>query len=161
MNLSAYLFGAAAMLAATPALALDLEKSVEAKATPAKVWSTVGDFCAIAKWHPAVEACTPGTRDGAEIRTLTLAGGGGTLVEALVERDDAKMSYTYRILEGPLPVQNYTSTLSVSADDDGDASKIGWRGTFEAKGASDAEASKVIEGIYDAGLAALVAKSGS
>ena len=67
------------------------------------------------------------------------------------------MTYTYSILDGPLPVANYQSTLSVAAD--GDGSEIRWRGTFDAKGASDAEAEKVIAGIYESGIKALVEKT--
>lgn len=65
-------------------------------------------------------------------------------------------------MDGPLPVANYSSTLSVKADDDGGAG-IKWVGTFDAKGASDDEAKAVIEGIYDAGLNAILekAKAGS
>ena len=150
------LIGAAAVWAmASPAAALEVEAAVETTATPAAVWTRIGEFCEIARWHPAVEACSVKTEDGTQIRTLTLAGNGGTLVEQLVSRDEAAMRYTYRIVDGPLPVQGYESTISVKPDATGKGSQIGWRGTFEAKGASDEEASKVIRGIYDAGLAAL------
>lgn len=147
------------MLAATPALALEVEKSVDIAAAPAKVWETIGDFCGIGSWHPAVEKCVEGEKDGVATRTLTLAGGGGTLVESLVSRDDATMTYTYKIVDGPLPVANYQSTITVAADDDGDESKVTWTGTFDAKGAPDEKASEVISGIYDAGLKAISEKS--
>ena len=48
---------------------------------------------------------------------------------------------------------NYTSTISVAAD--GAGSMTTWVGKYDAKGASDAEAKKVIDGIYDSGLKAL------
>jgi len=95
--------------------------------------------------------------EGRRQRSLTLPDG-AELVEELVSRDDDAMAYTYRILEGPLPVANYESTISVSAS--GDGSTIGWSGTFDAEGASDAEATDVIGGIYDAGLASLKDKTG-
>jgi hypothetical protein len=80
-------------------------------------------------------------------------------VEELVARDDANRSYTYRIVEGPLPVRNYTSTISVSDDGDG-RSKIDWTGRFEADGASEDEATGVVAGIYEAGLSSLSARLG-
>ena len=64
--------------------------------------------------------------------------------------DKTDNSYTYEIVESPLPVQNYRSTISVSAE--GSGTKVDWRGSFDAKGASDADAEGVISGIYKAGL---------
>lgn len=156
----AALVAAGFAVVATPALAVDAKYRVEDKAITADgVWKAIGDFCGIADWHPAVEKCELGERDGAKIRTLTLAGGGGTVVEKLVEWDDAKHSYTYAILEpGPLPVANYTSTLSTKEDDDGGAG-IKWTGKFDAAaGATDEAAKEAIEGVYKAGVDALFAK---
>ena len=150
---------AAALGAATPAFAIDAKQRVEDKAITAEaVWAAIGDFCGIAAWHPAVAACDLSEKDGAKIRTLTLKDGGGTIVEELVKWDEAAHAYTYLILEpGPLPVANYTSTLSTKADDDGGAG-IRWVGSFNAKGASDDEAKAAVEGVYKAGVEALLAK---
>ncbi|MDY8107549.1 SRPBCC family protein [Fulvimarina sp. 2208YS6-2-32] len=138
------------MLFATPALALEVTQSAQIEADPAKLWSTVGGFCAIADWHPAVTACEESEVDGTQRRTLSLEGG-GTLVEDLVSRDDDAMTYTYRIVEGPLPVANYESTISVSGNDN--LTTLAWDGTFDAaEGATDEEAIGVITGIYDAGI---------
>ena len=156
-RLGAVAIAAGLIMAASPAFALDVSKSVTTKAKPAAAWQTIGDFCAIADWHPAVEKCEESDANGTKRRTLTLAGGGGTLVEELVSRDDDKMAYTYKIVDGPLPVQNYQSTISVSPN--GDGSTISWTGQFDAKGASDADAEKVIAGIYDAGLNSIAEKA--
>jgi hypothetical protein len=86
-------------------------------------------------------------------RTISLKGG-GTLVEGLESVDDANHTYTYTILSGPLPVANYHSTISVLPDAKG--SSLKWVGKYDAKGASDADAKKVIDGIYEAGEKALV-----
>ena len=53
-----------------------------------------------------------------------------------------------------LPVTNYQSTISVSPDPKGSAVK--WVGKYDAKGVSDAEAKKIIDGIYESGEKALV-----
>tara|TARA_R110002020_G_scaffold227105_3_gene437723 strand:- start:82 stop:558 length:477 start_codon:yes stop_codon:yes gene_type:complete len=148
---------ALAALAATPALAIEVSKSVEIAASPAKVWATIGSFCDIQKWHPAATKCELKDDNGASVRTLTLPDG-AELVEEEVSRDDEKMSYTYKILSGPLPVANYQSTISVSGS--GDAATVDWSGTFDAAGASDEDASNVIAGIYDAGLSSLKEKAG-
>lgn len=132
---------------------LSVRKSADVAAPPETVWAAIGDFSGIADWHPAVETAVLEERDGRKIRVLTLKGG-ATLVEALVEWDDAAMSYTYAILEGPLPVEHYRSTLSVTAE--GDGSRLDWSGTFHAKDASQDEATGVVSGIYESGLAGLV-----
>ena len=72
---------------------------------------------------------------------------GGEVVERLDNWDDAKRSYTYSILSGPLPVSDYRSTLSVAPD--GKGSALHWHSTYQAKGTSDAEAKKLIDGIYE------------
>ena len=119
-------------LGASGASALEVTKQV-----PDKVWAAIGDFCGIAKWHPAVEKCTSETKDGVLMRTLSLKGG-GAILEKQVKRDDAAMSYTYAIIESPLPVANYVSTISVAKA--GAGSTITWTGKFDAKGAPDAKA---------------------
>jgi hypothetical protein len=114
------------------------------------LWKKVGDFCGIASWHPAIEKCELSA--DRKQRTLSLKGG-GTIVEALDNWDDAKHSYSYTILSGLLPVANYHSTISVTADPTG--SVLRWMGTYDAKGAPDADVKKTIDGIYEAGAKVL------
>ena len=147
----------AAIVMSVPALAIEVTKTADTTAKPEAAWTTVGDFCAIADWHPAVEKCEENDVDGKKQRSLTLAGGGGTIVEELESRDDAGMKYTYKILSGPLPVANYVSTISVSPK--GDGSELTWTGTFDAKGASDADAEAAIAGVYEGGLKGIADKA--
>ncbi|MBH0238143.1 SRPBCC family protein [Methylobrevis albus] len=158
MRHRALLIGLAAGLFFTaPALAIEAKKRVEDQGiTVDAAWSAIGDFCGIAAWHPAVAKCTLSEKDGATFRTLDL-NGGGSILEKLESWSDAEHKYTYSIVESPLPVANYVSTLSTKADDDGGAG-IRWTGTFDAKGATDDEAKAAIEGIYAAGLDGLLAK---
>ncbi len=139
-------------LMSTGAFALEakVEKAVAADA--AKVWAAVGDFCGIGSWHPAVAKCVASEKDGKKFRELTLKDG-ARLIERLEASDTSAMSYTYSIVEGPLPVKNYTSTLSVKAD--GAGSKLSWVGNFDANGKPDADVIKLIAGIYDAGASEL------
>ncbi len=142
--------GAALLTSGLAAHALESSAKASSKLSADAVWAKVGDFCGIAKWHPAVEKCDL-SADG-KTRTLSLKGG-GTIVEALVKWDAAGRSYTYSIVNSPLPVANYVSTIAVSAD--GAGSALTWTGKYDAKGAPDADAQKVIQGIYEAGLKAL------
>jgi hypothetical protein len=133
------------------AFALDSSTAMTSSMSPDALWKKVGGFCGIGDWHPAIEKCVLSS-DGKE-RTLSLKGG-GTIVERQESVDNANHTYTYTILSGPLPVANYHSTISVSPDAKG--SSIKWVGAYDAKGASDADAKKVIDGIYESGEKALV-----
>ena len=139
------------VLAAVPASALESSIKGSSTASADAVWAKIGDFCGIGKWHPAIEKCVL-SADGKQ-RTLSLKGG-GTIVEKLEKRDDAAHSYTYSIVSGPLPVTNYMSTISVAAA--GTGSTITWSGKYDAKGASDADAKKTIDGVYQGGVDQLV-----
>ncbi|ACK51467.1 conserved hypothetical protein [Methylocella silvestris BL2] len=146
-----------ATAAAAPALALTVTKSTEIPAAPAKVWAAVGDFCGIADWHPAIAKCELSSKNGRPIRTLTLKDG-GVLVEELIKRDDKAMAYSYAILESPLPVAAYRSTIEVKPK--GSGSLLTWTGTFKkARGSDNAKAQDSIAGIYDAGLKGVADKA--
>lgn len=139
-------------LTATGTAALDAKVEKDIAADPRAVWTAIGDFCGISTRHPVVAKCVQSEKDGKTFRELTLKDG-AKLLEELVSFDKTAMSYTYTILEGPLPVANYKSTLSVTAADKG--SKLTWMGQFDANGAPDADAVKIITGIYEGGAAEL------
>ncbi len=139
------------ILTVIPAAAVELSIKGTSAASVDAVWAKVGDFCGIANWHPAIEKCVL-SADG-KTRTLSLKGG-GSIVEKLEKRDDAQHSYSYSILEGPLPVANYMSTISVTKD--GSGSMVMWTGHYDAKGASPEDAKKTIDGVYQAGVDVLV-----
>ncbi|MEQ1651445.1 MAG: SRPBCC family protein [Hyphomicrobium sp.] len=151
-----FLAAAGLCLGLAPALALDAHVAKDTAGSATAAWAAVGDFCGIAAWHPAVAKCELSAKDGATFRTLTLKDG-AKLLEKQTAFDAKAMSYSYTIEEGPLPVANYKSTLKVMAKDKG--ATIDWSGTFDAKGAPDADAVKTISGIYEGGVDALVAKS--
>src|SRR5450759_544153 len=89
------------ILTAVPASAVESSIKGSSAASADAVWAKIGDFCGIGKWHPAIEKCAL-SADG-KTRTLSLKGG-GTIIEKLEKRDDAAHSYSYSIVEGPLPV---------------------------------------------------------
>ena len=136
---------------------LEVKREMQVAAAPADVWVVIGDFGALADWHPAASASSAETVRG-EVRRTIVVGDGARLVEKLENLDDAAHTYSYSILEGPLPVDDYLSTLSVV--EDGEGSVIHWSGKFVAKGAPDDKAQEVIGGIYDLGLGALKKRFG-
>ncbi len=133
--------------------ALSVEREATVDAAPDTVWKLVGNFNALDVWHPAVAKSTmkgAGTKAGAT-RELTL-GNGAKINEKLTAYSAVKHSYSYAITASPLPVKNYLSTLTLSPAGEG-KTLVKWSSTFDANGASDDEAKKVIEGVYDGGLA--------
>ena len=146
---------AVTLLSLSPALALEVTKSADISASPETVWKTIAEFCSIGQWHPAIAKCDPSTMDGKAIRTLSLKGG-GTIKEEQTAVSDTGMMYSYKILESPLPVADYKSTIMVEKS--GSGSKVTWKGMFDAKGAPDAKAEEIIGGIYEAGFKGIADK---
>jgi hypothetical protein len=143
---------AALMLGTGSAYAFPLEVSqkIRLPAQPLKVWAIAGDFCAIKDWHPLVADCQETVEGGTTFRTLTLKDG-GTIKEKLLESGDT--SYSYEIIESPLPVMNYKAKFRVEKDPrDPQRTTIFWQATFDPKGVSPDDAYGKINDIFRAGL---------
>jgi len=149
--------GLVALLAvsASPAGAVDAARTVSIAAGADIVWAAIGDFCGIAAWHPVVARCEPGRDGNATLRKLTTKDG-AVLLERQLSFEPARRSYSYSILESPLPVAGYRSTIRVEAR--GPTSFVVWDSVFQPKDATAEQAQAVIEGIYQAGLDGLKAK---
>src|ERR1700757_4105134 len=108
---------AASTAAFAAATMLNVSKSVTINAPADKVWAKVKDFGGLDKWHPAVasDKVIEGTDKKVGAVSLLTLKDGGTIKEKLLAHDDLRHSYRYSILEGVLPVSNYTSTLTVAA----------------------------------------------
>ncbi len=115
-------------------------ESVTVNAPPDKVWKVMGNFQDMS-WLPGVKSTT-GTggdtidpkNDDNEVakRTITLANG-GEIHEGLYKYDAAEHTYSYRIDKVDpkvLPVNDYSSTISVEPEDGGKSSKVTWKGAF-------------------------------
>ena len=142
---------AAITLPALPmvATAADVSSDVTFVASADEVWGAIGPFCAISHWYPGVYSCTEEQINGVTHRRLVTADG-NKFLEKLVAHDDAAMTYSYTIVEGPLPVANYTATISVSQS--GEETRVVWGATFEPSGATEAKAVDVMKGVFDTGL---------
>jgi len=141
---------AALVIGTASASAIEVKKHIAAPGQPPTVWAVASEFCSIKDWHPVVADCQETKEGEATFRTLTLKDG-GKIKEKLLESDDT--SYSYEIIESPLPVKNYKAKLSVEPDERGeDRSVITWEATFDANGKSDDEAKKTITDIFIAGL---------
>jgi mxaD protein len=143
---------------------LKVTKTVEINAPAAKVWAVVKDFDSLNKWHPAFAAdkIVKGTNNkpGA-VRSLTIKDG-PTFTEELLSFDEAKHTYKYRIIESPLPLRDYVSSITLTESGKG-TTVVTWVGDFQRKsqadppaaGEDDKAATDLITGVYEAGLANL------
>ena len=120
-----------------------------------EAWKVVGDFIGLLK--------TMGTDAEAEgegigmTRKITM--GPASIVERLEERDEDAKKIVYSIVEGPLPVANYVSTMQLTEAGEG-RSKLTWSSTFEPVG-DEAMATQIVTGIYDGGIKGLQARFGA
>ena len=145
--------------ATAPVLKVSKEITIDAPAD--QVWQKIRNFDGLATWHPALasDQIVAGKNNevGAE-RLLTLKDG-GTIKEKLLAFDDKGHSYKYSILEGVLPVSDYTSTISVKSAGK-DKSTVTWSGNFKRKNTgdnpganeNDETATTTIGSVYQGGL---------
>jgi mxaD protein len=140
---------------------LTTSKTIDIDASAAKVWHAVKDFNGLNTWHPAVatdEIVEGKNNTVGAVRLLTLKGG-GTIKEKLLKFDAPGRSFKYSILEGVLPVSDYTSTLVVKSLGKGKSS-VTWSGWFKRKNAGDNPADNendktavdAVAGVYQGGL---------
>lgn len=97
----------------------DFGVEIELAVSPAEAWAVVGDPCGVPKWYPLYERCT---LDG-NVRTLERADG-AVLVEELLTRDDAAMTYSYAVTAG-LPLAEHEASFTVAPTDSG--CRVVWR----------------------------------
>ena len=128
-------------------------ETVQLAKAPSLAWSTIKDFDTWQAWHPAFASTQMLQGDGhskGAVRVLTTKDG-GKFTEELVAFDAAARSYQYRIIESPAPVTDYVSTIQVKETQAGSA--VVWSSSFIVKaGTSEADAKKLISGVYRAGL---------
>jgi hypothetical protein len=114
-----------------------------------EVWAIVGDFNGLPKFvAAAVKSDVEGVGIGS-VRTITLPDG-ALLTERLEEYDSNGKTLKYAILEGPLPVENYLSTMEVKSTKNG--CEFEWSSQFDGKGVTDEEARAAITGVYQLGF---------
>lgn len=127
-------------------------------APAAKVWERVRDFNGLPKWHPRIrdsriEDALPADKVGC-IRNFHLQNG-DALREQLLGLSDYDMFYTYTILESPMPLTDYISTLRLTPVTDGDRCFGEWSAEFNCDPDKEADlvngvGNNVFQGGFDA-----------
>lgn len=121
------------------------------------VWAKIRDFNDLPGWHPALSASKiedggPSDRVGC-IRAMTLANGGGVVRERLLTLSDDEHYCTYTILDAPMPISNYVSTLRLLPITDGDQTYAHWSATFDCAPEQEAAMVELLcNGIYMGGF---------
>jgi mxaD protein len=132
---------------------VSVTEKVELAAAPSKTWDTIKDFSRWQEWHPAFASTAITKGDGTTkgtVRVLTTKDG-AKFTEELVSYNTASRAYQYRIIDSPLPITDYVSTLEIKQNKAG--SSVMWSSNFKVKaGASEEEMKKTISGVYRAGL---------
>jgi hypothetical protein len=112
-----------------------------------EVWKLLRDFNGLPRFIAAIAKSTlEGSGVGA-VRTLTLDGGGPPILEKLESLDEKAQTLCYSIVTSPLPVDGYFATVELKELGPGKC-ELHWGSTFEPKGVPEAEAVKIIEGVY-------------
>ena len=120
-----------------------------------EVWKVVGDFVGMIEGMGV-----PVESEGEGIgQTRKISMGPAPIIERLEERDEDAKKLVYSILEGPLPVANYVSTMQLAEAGSG-RTTLTWSSTFEPVG-DEATAKQIVEGIYDGGIKGLQGRFGA
>lgn len=137
---------------ASGSLAADftVERAIQFASSPEEAWNVVGDFCDVDDWHPLVNSCTLKVIDGSLHRILVLADG-AEFVEKRIAVEPG-LSYTYKTVSSPLPLEKYTATVSITI---GAKSTVTWSGRFSSQ---DPEMEKAVAEFYETGLTEIEAR---
>lgn len=133
-----------------------VHETMTLRASVDEVWATIGGFNDLPQWHPSVVGST--LHEGGRVRRLLL-GDGASLSERLLSFSEDERSYGYSIEQGPLPVARYRSLLRVG-EPVGGGSRVDWSAEFVSEGAPEAEAIRLISGIFRTGLDRLAERFG-
>ncbi|HWA42806.1 MAG TPA: SRPBCC family protein [Hypericibacter adhaerens] len=124
-----------------------------------QVWGFLRDFNGHERWHPAVaESRIEGGRAAdmiGAVRRFKLKDG-ALLREQLLTLSDRDRRFTYCILESPIPLIGYVSTVELKPVTDGNRTFWDWRCEFRSPPGEESELTALVgEQIYEAGFDAV------
>lgn len=123
------------------------------------VWAVIRDFNGHDRWHPAVatsqiERSNPPDKVGC-VRRFRLEDG-SELREQLLMLSDMEQSFTYCLLDTPIPLFNYVAHCRLFPVTDGNRTFWEWVSRFDTPAGRETElATMVGDNIYSAGFAAV------
>ncbi len=123
------------------------------------VWEVLRDFNGHDRWHPVVDTSQIERGESSDrigcVRRFKLTDG-GELRERLLTLSDMEQSYSYCLLDTPIPLFNYVSHVRLLPVTDGERTFWQWESTFSTpKGREDELTELVGDGIYGDGFTAI------
>ncbi len=134
-------------------------KSTIINAPTDRVWNVLRDFNGHYRWHPAVatsaiERGQPSDKIGC-VRRFKLADG-GELREQLLALSDLEQSFSYCLLDTPIPLFNYVAHVRLLPVTDGDRTFWHWECRFTTRAGEEQRLIAMVgEEIYQAGFDAV------
>ena len=123
------------------------------------VWAVLRDFNGHDRWHPAVATSRIERGEATDrvgcVRRFKLADG-SELREQLLTLSDLEQSFTYCLLDTPVPLLNYVAHVRLYPVTDGDRTFWEWESRFDTPvGQKDELRDLVGDEIYSAGFEAI------
>jgi Polyketide cyclase / dehydrase and lipid transport len=124
-----------------------------------RTWALIRDFNGHDQWHPLVERSLiersqPSDKVGC-VRRFVLADG-SELREQLLSLSDLEQSYSYCLLDTPVPLFNYIAHVRLMPVTDGDRTFWSWEGRFTTRPGEEERMTKLVgNGVYQAGFEAI------
>ncbi|MEL6479361.1 MAG: SRPBCC family protein [Pseudomonadota bacterium] len=139
-----------------------VSRSIVIDAPVEAVWDLIRDFNGHDRWHPAVaesavERGEPSDRVGC-VRRFRLSDG-AELREQLLTLSDLEQTFSYCLLDTPVPLFNYVAHVRLFPVTDGDRTFWQWESRFDTPAGRAAELAEMVgTQIYAAGFAAIRAE---
>ena len=136
-----------------------VKKSIVLDAPTEAVWEVLRDFNGHDVWHPVVaeshiERGYPSDRVGC-VRNFRLEDG-ANLREQLLSLSDLEQTFSYCLLDTPVPLFNYVAHVRLFPVTDGDRTYWEWESRFDTPAGRGEELAELVgEGIYVAGFEAV------
>ena len=126
-----------------------------------EVWQLLRDFNGHDRWHPAVAVSRIEERRGSDeigcVRDFALKQG-GAIREQLLSLSDRDHSFTYCILDAPIPLEGYVAAVRLKPVTDGNRTFWHWQSEFRTPPEREAELTRMVgEDIYEGGFNAIKA----
>ncbi len=136
-----------------------VRRSIVIEAPVEAVWGVIRDFNGHDRWHPAVRASqiergSPSDMVGC-VRSFRLEDG-SVLREKLLALSDLEQTFTYCLLDTPVPLFNYVAHVRLFPVTDGDRTFWEWESRFDTPAGRSGELAELVgDGIYAAGFEAV------
>ena len=123
--------------------------SMQLGASAERAWRVAGGFQGLMDWAGGLQSCT--AEQGGRVRRL-VTGDSAVIVERLEAFSESEKFYSYSIVESPLPVTNYQSTLKVIPVFGKDECIVEWSSNFYPAPEAEAQMEALFTAIYQGSL---------